>query len=251
MTVNRPAAVLVGHGSLLAASGVAMMQVAERLRTQRVTPIVEAGFLNYSRPSLADAVVKAKAQGASSVIVQPYFLIQGHYVANELPALIHVLARSHTDLPFYLGNVLGAHPALTKLAVKRLAVADPAPARTSGLLFVAHGTPIPAANAPLERVLQQVQAKQGYGSALIGYLDCNQPDILSAFDRLVAQGVTQITVLPYFLHLGRHVRQDLPALFDQARQRHACVEIRVAEHLGFDPLLAEVVAERVMENIMC
>lgn len=251
MAVRQPAAVLVGHGSLLAASGAAMMQVAELLRRQRVTPLVEAAFLNYSQPTLPEVVAKVKAQGASSIIVQPYFLTEGHYVANELPALVAELARSHAKLPFYVANVLGAHPALTKLAIKRLHAVDPAPALTSALLFAAHGSPIPAANAPIERIMSQVRDRLGYGPAVVGYLDSNQPDIPTAFDRLSASGVRQITVLPYFLHGGRHVREDLPALFAQARSQYAELDIRVADHLGFDPLLAAAAAERIMENILC
>jgi sirohydrochlorin cobaltochelatase len=239
------AAVLVGHGSLLADSGKAMMEIASQLRQQQVLEWVEAGFLNFSQPTCASVVARVKAQGAHTIVMQPYFLIDGYYVLHELAALVDSLAAEHPQLSFKVAAVLGDHPALIQLACKRLATVDPAPDSQTGLLFAAHGTPLPAANGAIERVLAAVQQQMGYGPATVGYLECNEPDIAAAFARLVAVGVTRITVLPYFLHLGRHVRKDLPKLFAAARQTYHGVPITVAHHLDYDPLLVEIVADRI------
>lgn len=251
--IRKTAAVLVGHGSLHSDSGQAMLQIATLLREQRVTPVVEAGFLNFSQPTMSEAVAKAVAQGVNHVIIQPYFLIEGHYVRNDLRQAVHDLTEQHKAVRFTIAEVLGDHIAMFHLACKRLAVVEQtakAPAQT-GVLFVAHGTPVAEANAPIGRILQRVCQHTGYRQAGIGYLDCNQPDIPTAFDQLVATGIAQLLVLPYFLHLGRHVRTDLPALFAAARQRHPTVEIQIAHHLDYDPLLAQVAAERIMASMMC
>ncbi len=251
MNPKKTAAVLVGHGSLQSESGRAMLQVADLLREQGVVPVVEAGFLNYSQPTLADAVAQAVAQAATRIIVQPYFLIEGHYVRQDLRDAVRTLASTYTNVRFTIAEVLGDHFAMMQLASQRLTAVDPAPQAPTGLLFVAHGTPHVEANAPIKRVLQRVCERNGYRYATVGYLDCNQPTIPDAFDELVATGITRLTVLPYFLHLGRHVRQDLPALFEQARQRHPQVEIRIAHHLDYDPLLVQVTAERILTSMMC
>ena len=252
MTQNKTAAVLVGHGSLHSDSGVAMVQVAALLREQGIAPVVEAGFLNFSQPTMAEAVAKVVVQGATTVIIQPYFLIEGHYVRNDLRQAVGTLAATYQTVRFTIAEVLGDHGAMLDLACKRLTAIDAAPAvqqAETGVLFVAHGTPVAEANAPIIRLLQQARDRFGYHQAGIGYLDCNQPDIATAFDQLVANGVMRLTVLPYFLHLGRHVRSDLPALFAEARQRHPHVEIQVAHHLDYDPLLAQVAAERIMTAV--
>jgi sirohydrochlorin ferrochelatase len=248
---TKTATVLVGHGSILAASGTAMFRIADHLRTQGVTPIVEAGFLNFSQPTFADAVAQAQTQGADHIIVQPYFLIEGHYVARELPTLVQTVAASHPGLRFILGGVLGSHPALVQLACERLSAINPEPNADTALLFVAHGTPLADANAPIEQVLNRVAQQAGYGRALIGYLDCNEPSIPAAFAHIAATGVSRIDVLPYFLHLGRHVRTDLPAHFAAARATHPQVDIHIAQHLDYDPLLAQAVAERTLESLIC
>lgn len=249
---KKTAAVLVGHGSLHSDSGRAMLQVAALVREQGVAPVVEAGFLNFSQPTLADAVAQCVAQGATTIIVQPYFLIEGYYVRQDLRQAVCTLADTYRGVRFTIAEVLGDHFAMLTLACKRLAaVTAPQASQETGILFVAHGTPVVEANAPILRILQRVCERAGYQYAGIGYLDCNQPDIPTAFDQLIATGVTQLTVLPYFLHLGRHVRSDLPTLFEQARQRHPHVAMQVAHHLDYDPLLAQVAAERIMAAMLC
>lgn len=251
MNPKKTAAVLVGHGSLQSESGRAMLQVAELLRAKQVASVIEAGFLNYSQPTLADAVGQAVAQGATRIIVQPYFLIEGHYVRQDLREAVRTLASTYPPVRFTIAEVLGDHFAMMQLVSKRLAAVDPTPQAQTGVLFVAHGTPHAEANAPITRVMQRVCERNGYRHAAVGYLDCNQPTIPDAFDELIAKGITRLTVLPYFLHLGRHVSQDLPTLFDQARQRHPQIEIQVAHHLDYDPLLVQVTAERIMSSMMC
>ena len=55
------AIVLIGHGSLHSDSGASMIRLAARLRQRGVAPIAEAGFLNFSRPTIAEAVAKVCA----------------------------------------------------------------------------------------------------------------------------------------------------------------------------------------------
>ena len=253
---TKTAAIIAGHGSILSDAGGAMVRIAEQLREQAIVPIVEAGFLNYNRPTFADALTSALTQGATRILVLPYFLIAGSYVCNDLQKMVENARISYPQISFTVTEVLGLHPLLVELATQRLqtllaediSLASEQSNRRRALLFVAHGTSLEAANLPIVQVLRQVQSELGYHDAALGFLDCNQPDIPSAFDQLVATGIAQIDVLPYFLHLGRHVRKDLPAHFAAARQRHDGIAIRIARHLDDETLLARICSERISEN---
>lgn len=244
------AIVLIGHGSLRSASGASMIRIAARLHEQGIAPLVEASFLNYSRPTLAEVVEKCVRQGATQIVVQPYFLIAGAYVLNDLPPVIAEVASRHPDVSFHLANPFGAHPAMAELALKRVLEADPStPAhcdrrQETGLLWMAHGTPLESANTPLYALLAHVQAQAGYAYGIAAYLDCNTPEIPEAAGYLIEQGARRIVALPYFLHLGRHVAEDLPALVERIRTDHPNVEVITARHLDYDLLLADVAADR-------
>lgn len=237
------AIILIGHGSLRSASGASMIRIAARLRERGVAPVVEAAFLNYSRPTLAETVAKVAALGVTSITVQPYFLIAGVYVQNDLRALVNEVNGQFPMLSFQLAPVLGDHPALIDLAQRRVQATRDAEATSvaPSLLLMAHGTPLPAANAPLYQIADTLTNNLALAGSCVGYLDCNTPTIPDAIDQLIASGAQEILALPYFLHLGRHVAEDLPALIAAAQAKHPATAIRLASHLDYDLCLVDAV----------
>jgi len=113
---------------------------------------------------------------------------------------------------------------------------------------MAHGTPDAAANAPLDRIARRLAAASRYQQVMVSYLDCNEPAIPAAIDALAGSSVTRIVALPYFLHRGRHVRDDLPRLLNAARQRHVGLEILETAELGYDLRLVSLIAERMRKE---
>ncbi|MEX1019982.1 MAG: sirohydrochlorin chelatase [Litorilinea sp.] len=253
-----PAVVLIGHGSLRSASGAAMIRIAARLRAEGIADQIEPAFLNFSRPTLADALQRCAENGARHVHVQPYFLIAGAYVQQDLPQLLETTLAKFPGLTASLAPAFGYHPALVDLAYTRLAAAAPElaqPASTintgttntgeRGLLLMAHGTPIAAANAPLAHVLADLLRRTGIAHGRVAFLDCNTPDIPEGIAELAQAGVQRLITLPYFLHLGRHVREDLPQLVAQARTTWPQIEFRAAQHLDYDLRLVDVIRDRL------
>ena len=237
--------VLIGHGSLHSDSGASMIRLAARLRERGVAPIAEAGFLNFSRPTIAEAVAKCVGAGATSVTVQPYFLINGVYVQEDLPGDLKQVAAQFPELTIRVAPCLGFHEKLAAIALERLRSVDPetsANGTRSALLVMAHGTPLENANEPIRRLTAWLYEATGYTLAALAYLDCNTPRIADAIDALAAQGAQKIVALPYFLHRGRHLRQDLPTLLAAARQRHPALTLLQAPHLDYDLRLADVIS---------
>src|SRR4051794_13418380 len=105
MQRQEEAVILIGHGSLRSASGASMIRIAARLRERNVAPMVEAAFLNYSRPTLAETVEKVATGGVTRITVQPYFLIAGVYVQNDLRALIAEVNAQFPAISFRLAPV--------------------------------------------------------------------------------------------------------------------------------------------------
>lgn len=242
------AIVLIGHGSLLSESGKAMIRLAARLQTHGTAPIVRPGFLNYSQPTLTEAIANCVDAGATEITIQPYFLIDGKYVREDLAAEIARMAARNPQIRFAVAEVFGQHRLLADIVFDRIRAVDAAlgmEARPVGLLFMAHGTPYPEANAPIERIAARVHARADYCRAVVGYLDCNQPTIDAAIDQLAADGTNRIITVPYFLHEGRHTQRDLPTILAGARQRHPHIDFRPAAHLGYDLRFVEIIADRV------
>lgn len=121
------------------------------------------------------------------------------------------------------------------------------------VLLVAHGSRNPAAAIEHARLCERVQAAtaDGTGSTTLvrpAYLELTEPSIPDAIDAAVEQGATSIRLLPHFLGPGNHVLVDLPRITAEAVARHPDTPIELAEHLGADDGLVDLLARRALAD---
>ena len=116
------------------------------------------------------------------------------------------------------------------------------------VVVAAHGSRAPAANEAHEAL---VEALAGSVDVRVspGFLELAAPSIPDAIDAAVAAGARTVLVLPYFLHPGRHLTEDLPQIVDDATARHPDREIRLLGSFGADPSLTEVLARQVRQAL--
>ncbi len=118
----------------------------------------------------------------------------------------------------------------------------------NALLVMVHGSPRPASNGSMFQVVEQVRAMNAFDLVNVGFMELNEPSIPDAIDELVGQGATSVIAVPYFLHAGTHVADDLPTLLEEAQQKYPEVLFSMGDFLGHDPLLMDVLAQRVSET---
>ncbi len=117
----------------------------------------------------------------------------------------------------------------------------------TAVLFLGHGSRAPEANEAMYRVLELFRRRSGYAIVEAGFMELSPPTIEEGVAACVRQGAGRILVIPYFLHLGRHVQRDLPRVIARCRQRYPRVEFVLGPHIGFHPLLVDILLERVRE----
>ncbi len=117
----------------------------------------------------------------------------------------------------------------------------------SALLVMVHGSPRPESNRDMFAVVDLVRQHGVYPIIEVGFMECNEPAIPQAIAACVAQGARRVIAVPYFLHTGRHVADDLPTLLEEAQQQYPDVEFLMGDYLGHDDLIAEVLRDRVAE----
>ena len=81
-----------------------------------------------------------------------------------------------------------------------------------GTILFAHGSRDPLWRKPIEAVAKQVQLIAPAVHVRCAYLELTAPDLPTSAAELVALGVASITVVPMFLGVGKHAREDLPVL---------------------------------------
>jgi len=117
----------------------------------------------------------------------------------------------------------------------------------TAVLLLGHGSRAPGANANMNRVAAEMRRRGQFQVVRCGFMELNEPTIPVAIKGLVEGGAKRIILIPYFLHMGLHIRKDIPELIAAQRLEHPGVEMVLGGHLGFDPALVEIVEKRVAE----
>ncbi|KTT15785.1 sirohydrochlorin chelatase [Pseudacidovorax intermedius] len=111
-----------------------------------------------------------------------------------------------------------------------------------GIVLFAHGSRDAQWRAPVEAVARRVAEQAPDARVRCAYLELVAPDLPAAVAELVAEGVASIHVVPLFLGMGRHAREDLPVLMAELRQRHPGVHFTQAPAVGQDPAVIDLLA---------
>jgi sirohydrochlorin ferrochelatase len=115
------------------------------------------------------------------------------------------------------------------------------------LLLIAHGSRKPEANADLAFVADRMRERGRYPIVQVSYLELADPTITVGGAACVADGATDVILLPYFLSPGVHVQEDLNEARAELAAKFPGVTFRLAEPLGRHPLLLDVVEQRARE----
>ncbi len=119
----------------------------------------------------------------------------------------------------------------------------------TAVLLMAHGSRIAEANDAVREIAAMVKEMTGFDIVEASFREQHQPDIQQGIDVCVARGAERIVLIPYFLYMGAHVREDLPREMAAAKVRHPGIEFIMGRHLGVHRKLAEVVVERIGETL--
>jgi sirohydrochlorin cobaltochelatase len=122
---------------------------------------------------------------------------------------------------------------------------DSTPVR--GIVLFAHGSRDPLWHKPMEAVAQRVREQSPKAEVVCAYLELSQPDLPTATAALVAQGIAEITIVPMFLGVGKHAREDLPVIVAGLRANHPQVRFQLQRAVGENPLLVALLAEIALE----
>src|SRR5580692_10672877 len=112
------------------------------------------------------------------------------------------------------------------------------------LLVIAHGSPRAIANADLYHILELCTSRGSFDTVQEAFLECNDPSIPEAIDMCAASGAREIVAVPYFLHTGKHVADDLPTLLEDGQRRHPGITFRMGEFIGRSAYITNILEKR-------
>ena len=245
--MNRPAMLVVGHGTKSPAGVAQFVALVDRVRDAVPMVDVEGGFLELAPPPIQDAVARLAARGPRTVDVVPLVLVGAGHSKGDIPAALGRERLRHPGMDFRYGRPLGPHPLLLAELTERLecVVASERWGDTA-VILVGRGASDPDANAEVAKTARLLFEGRGIGTVETGFISLARPSVPEALQRAVRLGFSRLVVLPYFLFAGvlpdRIVRQA--AAF---ASEHPEVEVLCADLIGPGERLAALVVERWSE----
>jgi sirohydrochlorin ferrochelatase len=117
------AILLVDHGSRLPAANQQLEEVARRVKARDPELIVRVAHLEIAEPNLSDGIAACVADGATEVVVHPFFLAPGRHTTRDIPRQVEAAAREHPQVTIHVTAPLGAHDKLVDVILERVAEA--------------------------------------------------------------------------------------------------------------------------------
>ncbi len=113
------ALLLVAHGSRRKQSNDEVILLAERLKNNCAQQynIVNAAFLELAEVLIPDGIEQCVSEGASSIIILPYFLNSGRHVVEDIPNIVNSCMPQYPDTMISLAPHLGASPLMMDLLI--------------------------------------------------------------------------------------------------------------------------------------
>lgn len=112
--------ILVDHGSKVAEANAMLDEVVRLFRESTGAPIVEPAHMELADPTIAQAFARCVEQGATRVVVHPYFLSPGRHSTSDIPRLVEEAARVHPGVPVTVTEPLGLDIRMSEVILQRI-----------------------------------------------------------------------------------------------------------------------------------
>ncbi len=117
----------------------------------------------------------------------------------------------------------------------------------ASILF-AHGSKDALWRRPIEAVADEIKQISPDTQVACAYLELTEPDLSTTVARLVQTGVTVIRIVPMFLGVGRHAREDLPLLLQDLITQYPAVTFELRNAIGEEPELIRSMAAIALKS---
>ncbi len=117
-----------------------------------------------------------------------------------------------------------------------------------GVILFAHGSRDPRWRDPMEAVARQMREQEPETSVLCAFLELATPDLAAAADQMIEGGADTLHIVPMFLGMGKHAREDLPELVAALRAAHPATPVSVARAVGEEPEVTDLLARLALRR---
>ena len=238
---------LVGHGSREKSGNDEIEVFTQHWRAQHPSWKIELCFIEFADVDVAQGLAHA-AKEAQRVIVVPLILNAAGHVRMEIPAFIAQARLAFPEVRFDYAPHLGVCDPLLAVLERQLrqcmaALDMPDPAGT-GVILLGRGSSDRLANGEMAKMARWLQETTQHELVDLAFTGITTPRLERVVQRQSLIGLRQIVVLPYYLFTGTLMKR-IARQVGHLRQQYPGIRFAQGNYFGFEPEVAELLAERV------
>jgi len=111
-----------------------------------------------------------------------------------------------------------------------------------GIILFAHGSRDPLWRLPMEAVALRVKQLDAKATVACAFLELTEPSLPTCAADMVKAGVQSFTIVPMFLGVGKHAREDLPLLIADLKASHPSITVTLQPAIGEDARVLDLLA---------
>ena len=205
-------------------------------------------FLEVLPPSIDEGIRKCQDYGADVITVMPYFLYPGMKLKDSVRQTARI-SKEH-KLNLVIAKPLSYHSTITQLVIDRInCVKKDEDIRYSDLecdiLLIGHGSSDKNARIAFEYTIDSL--RPFYRKVKFCFLELVNPNIQEGIQMMVENDPKVLILMPYFLHKGAHMKRDVIKDVNGALSKYQFKDVFIANHLGVDQKLVDLLIERARE----
>ena len=117
---------LVDHGSRFQEANDMLADVATMVRRLSGRNCVHHAHMELAEPTLQQGFETCVREGATAVVVHPYFLSPGRHSRSDIPRMVAKAAEAFPRIAYCVTEPLGLHPKICEVILERAGVPLPA-----------------------------------------------------------------------------------------------------------------------------
>ncbi len=116
---------LVDHGSRFQEANDMLAVVASMVKRLGGLDCVEHCHMELAEPTVAQGFAACVQQGATAVVVHPYFLSPGRHSTSDIPRMVAEAAKGFPGVAYCVTEPLGVHPKIGEVVLERAGIPLP------------------------------------------------------------------------------------------------------------------------------